>query len=238
MIELLTHESLAGMTLDELMETSYALAVEAGRNEVAMWMILAHIRETDMWKEQNDSWEEFAREWLGEVCNRAGSQMPFSIREIQTRLASYSRLCGVGAAPELVLAASSDTMSKLTRAIGNWDRKGNLVAMSDSASLGLNKMFPGMDASEQIKAVAETVAAIPIHKDAIDFINDNLVGPQSETTYRFQIFVSASGVPVLQVEVARWNLANGECVEIRYFRTDNQEAWPDGAVFEMERRLR
>jgi len=235
----IAHPALSEMTLQELLEESYMYAVQAGRYETAMWVVLAHIRESKAWKAQNDSWEDFAREWLQEVCNRAGKQMPFSVREIQTRLSNYTRLASVGADPELVLGASSDAMAKLTRAIGDWDRDGKLVKMSDAARTGLERMYADMETDgDRIRAVAETVAAIPVHKDAIQFIEDNLIGLDSETTFEFTVSTGPDGVPLVIAVRSTWNLANGDCTEQRRFTTKGDESWPDEVVDEMARRLR
>lgn len=239
--DVIENDSLDLGTLDlaALEQMSYEFAGKAGEYETNMWVVLAHIKQTGKWKQGGqESWEQYSREWLHEVCNRVGRQQPFSLREIQTRLANAARFGGVGADTALVLGASSDAMAKLSRAIGEWTVDGALVEMKPVARKGLETLYPDAeDDEEMIRAAVETVASIPVHREAMVFIQENLLPLKGEVTYEFSVVV-ADGVPVITARRDSWNVEERELNDSRIFTTSGQETWPEDVVLEMVTRLR
>ena len=221
---------LDAMMIGQLSELSYDLARRGAEAYNAMWLVLAHIAETGKWKadvEFGEGWEKWLGDWLQEVCNRTGQQQPYSIREAQTRLSTYRRLTSVGVDPVVAISGSSDVMAELTRAIGKWNNDGKLVQVYDEAKEQLATMYPDDDLDEQIRKHAETVAAIPKHKDAIALIEDTLRRPSDRFTYKFEVITAQYGTQIF-LTVTEWDVTTGVALSETPYPPGS--SWPDGAV--------
>ena len=231
---------LTKMSLLDLEELTYAFAKIAGDHEVSMWFVLAFIRDSGLWQ-RNDpevTWEEYAKEWLHEVCQRVGGrQVPYSIRTIQTRLSIHRRLVQrVGADGVKVMSASSDAMAKLTRALGTFDpNTGELIELTPAAEKGLKELYPDLDDNlSRVRQVADDVASIPVHKDALRFIEDHLLGaPADQTRVKFQIIMGANGAPYVVAEATEF--ANGVAQQVRHYGPGI--VWPDSIVESLKRKV-
>lgn len=250
----LTHDSdhnlaaaIDDMTLEQAEEFAYGVAAEAGRNEFAMWLTLARLRDTEKWRNSPEAasdpafgWEDYVQGWLHEACRRVGRQLPWSLREAQTRLSVYRRLVAssVGAPAHTVLAASSDAMAKLTRAMGTWNAEtGELIELRPAAKDGLDKLYPRQSLPNQIRAATLAVAAIPIHKEAVDFIKEHFEPANSEQDcllFAVTKPTSAPFAPTLRVRVLSLN-EKGDVSEDRWYGPT--DSWPDWVIAELERRL-
>ncbi len=231
---------LRGMSLLDLEELTYAFAKIAGDHEVAMWFVLAYIRDSNLWQanDPDKTWEEYAREWLYEVCQRVGGrQVPYSLRTIQTRLSIHRRLVQqVGADGVKVMSASSDAMAKFTRALGTFDPvTGELLELTPAAQAGLARMYPDLpDNLSRVRQAADDIAAIPVHKDALRFIEDNLIGaPEDKTRVAFQIIMGANGAPYVVAEATEY-LA-GVVQQVKHYGPTS--VWPDGIVESLRRKV-
>lgn len=213
----------------KLQELSFDLATRAGKYETAMWTIVAHIAESGLWRSEAEEWEEWLQGWLNEVCNRAGGQRPYSLREAQQRLSNYRRLSKWAGAPaEFSLSGSSDVMARLTRSLGEWDNKGNLKKLRPEAKEGLDEAFPDMGLKDQVVSLVEAVAAQPVHKKAIGMIEDVLQATFKEMVVVFEVIESAETGVHIMAKVTKWDTETGACSEEAFYR--DGEHWPDQVV--------
>lgn len=230
---------LDSLTLDDLEELSYGFAQIAGEYEVSVWFILAYIRDSGLWRngDPDKTWEEYAREWLHEACSRSGRQMSYSLRAIQTKLSVHRRLVkSIGADPNLIMGASTDAMAKFTRALGTWNPEtGELMELTSDAALGLQNLYPDEpDTMSRVRKAANAIAQIPVHKDAMRFIEDNLTGGNStRTVINFQVIVGVNGAPYTMAEVVAFK--DGSPSEQRIYGPSN--VWPDFVIHDLKRRL-
>lgn len=231
---------LTTMSLLDLEELTYAFAKIAGDHEVSMWFVLAFIRDSGLWQKNDPdvTWEEYAKEWLHEVCQRVGGrQVPYSIRTIQTRLSIHRRLVQrVGADGVKVMSASSDAMAKFTRALGTFDPiTGELIQLTPAAEEGLKKLYPDLtDNMSRVRQAADDIASIPVHKDALRFIEDHLLGaPEDQTRVKFQIIMGANGAPYVVAEATEFT--DGVAQQVKHYGPGI--VWPDSIVESLKRKV-
>jgi hypothetical protein len=230
---------LDSLSLTDLEELSYGFAQIAGEYEVSVWFILAYIRDSGLWRKDDpeSTWEDYARAWLHEACSRSGRQMSYSLRAIQTKLSVHRRLVrSIGADPNLIMGASTDAMAKFTRALGTWNPEtGELMELTSAAALGLESLYPDEpDVMGRVRRAANDIAQIPVHKEALRFIEDNLTGGNStRVVIKFQVVVGVSGAPYTLAEVVTFK--DGVPSEQRVYGPNN--IWPDFVVHDLKKRL-
>jgi hypothetical protein len=210
--------ALGGPTLQELEEASYNAALEAGDAEVIMWQALADIRDTGLWQGSGqDTFKDYLSSWTLEVYQRAkssGRNSPISLRQVQKMLGLHRRLVsGLGMEAEEVFTANADVMDTFTRAMGDWDTKtGAVKYVPPLVQEALDKKFPDLERTAQIKAAAEEIAAIPRHGEAIATIKATY-GPPNEATHVHEWIMEVSEhgeICTLKCKESEVDVASGE----------------------------
>ena len=235
------YESFDGMDLKELEDMSFAFAAEAGRNEVAMWLTLAYIREYDLWVKSGEfsyTWRNYLADWLLEAAIRCES-VPWSISVAQKRLSSHRRLCDYfQCEPDTVLSASLNVMTRFMDALSpdGYDYKtGEPTEISQYAIDGLNRNFPDTPLHEQVNMAVGALAHMK-PSDALAEIKDSYMPPSTESTeYEWRVVLGQDGAPGITCLVTKFT--NGLMTESTWYGGSGGPKWPMDVIKALSKKL-
>jgi hypothetical protein len=232
----LSDSSQALATLQDLEEASYQLVRELGDAEWKLILILAAIRDSGMWQQSHERFDEYLRDWSIEASARLpnGRGMPVAIRVLQAKLALHRRLVEWGGMDaQQVLSQPYYVMDKLCRALGKWDYKSGEPVLTEQARAKLIENY-GDEADDRtlIQSAVKAVSGIAIPGDAMQFIGDTF-GPtiQDQTIYDLVLEVWKE-IPQLRCHVQQYDLS-GLVVEDYWCGPDYP--WPEGAIAHLAR---
>jgi hypothetical protein len=223
-------------TLADLEEASYRLVQDLGDAEWKLIEVLAAIRDSGMWKQSHERFDEYLRDWAIEASNRlpSGRGLPVSVRLLQAKLSLHRRLVGwAGMAPSEVLAQPWYVMDRLCRTLGRWDYKTGAPTLSETARQRLTEQYGEQPEAALIQRAVGDVSHIAIPGDAIQFIKDNF-GPtiEDQTVYEIILEVHA-GFPVIRCHVQEFD--KDGLTAAAWYGPDRP--WPEDAIAYLARLL-